>query len=497
MERRMEPFASSPSSGSRRSLTGIGGRGGASLAPGRGVPACALRPPAAAPFTARATAQQRWDPGMALLCGFAVANPLIVQAYFYLLPETTIAGLSIPQLFQGSAFLAAALICLARGWKPMALSTSLGRLAGLVGAASLLFLVRASLLRDRLTSGEGILVDVLFSSKIVFWASAWWFLSIAVRREQDARRLLIAVVAGALLGALVVIGCYVFDAGSISPYVQAGVKASAGATGVSGKQTASYLAIALIAAVYLGRRRRPWTSLAVALTLLTAVLLTYDRTAQVALAAAAFWLLLWRVLLSNRRTTRQWSTRLLVLGGLSAILLFSWVGFESLYIRWTSDFQKGQAGSGRLLMYQGAWNEYVHSSPTEILLGVGYTGVREAMIRQLKVKIHTHSDFFDLLLCGGIVGILLYLAIWHAVWLHFRKLSVGCAEYAAMGAMVAVYAVTSLITGQLEATHAMFCLGAGLQSCRVMGGAETPLSAWVGPGPAPQAVHAPLVRRNK
>ena len=37
-----------------------------------------------------------------------------------------------------------------------------------------------------------------------------------------------------------------------------------------------------------------------------------------------------------------------------------------------------------------------------------------------------------------------------------------------MGAVIALFAVMSLVTGQLAATHAMFCLGATLHCCCLM-----------------------------
>jgi hypothetical protein len=52
--------------------------------------------------------------------------------------------------------------------------------------------------------------------------------------------------------------------------------------------------------------------------------------------------------------------------------------------------------------------------------------------------------------------------------MYFRSIRPASAEYAVMGARFIIFGVMSLITGQLEATHAMFCSGASLHGCHLI-----------------------------
>lgn len=52
--------------------------------------------------------------------------------------------------------------------------------------------------------------------------------------------------------------------------------------------------------------------------------------------------------------------------------------------------------------------------------------------------------------------------------MYLRGVQLQSEECALMGAVGAVYVVMSLITGLLEATHAMFCLGVIAHCCHVL-----------------------------
>jgi O-antigen ligase len=204
------------------------------------------------------------------------------------------------------------------------------------------------------------------------------------------------------------------------------------------------------------------------LLLVCSVLVSYDRSIQVGAVLACVWLLVWRALLSGRRVSKNWSLGLLAAAGLGAVILFSSVGVDSLYTRWTRDFERGMPGSGRLDFYHGALERFADGSLADMLVGIGYTGIRQTMRDRCGLPIHTHSDLFDLLLGGGLLGLAVYLVLWRNVVRQCRSVSSRSAEFALMGACLAIFLVMSLITGQLEATHAMFCLGACLHCCGLL-----------------------------
>ncbi len=104
----------------------------------------------------------------------------------------------------------------------------------------------------------------------------------------------------------------------------------------------------------------------------------------------------------------------------------------------------------------------------DMLVGIGYTGIKETMHERSGLLIHTHSDLFDLLLGGGLLGLAVYISLTGSLLRYFRRVPPQSAEFALMGAIFAIFLVMSLITGQLEATHAMFCNGAILCCCHVI-----------------------------
>jgi hypothetical protein len=310
--------------------------------------------------------------------------------------------------------------------------------------------------------------DVVFFFKVFFWAFMWWFVAIVVRRKKDALRLLHAIVAGAFVASLIVLLSYFTGAGSVAAYEQSGIVASVGASGVSPKQTVAYLAPCAFLIMYLARGQRWMVGLLVALPLVGSTLLTYDRSIQVGIAVASGWLMLWWAVLSGRRVSRNWSIGLLLAACMTSVLLFAYVGVDSLIARWTADFQSGRPGSGRLEFYRAAGEQFCDGTVADMLVGIGYRGIKETMWARCGMAIHTHSDLFDLLLGGGLLGVSIYLSLIWILWQYWRSAPRGSAEAAAMGAYLAIYAVMSLITGQLEATHAMFCLGASLHCCHLM-----------------------------
>lgn len=407
------------------------------------------------------------DLRLVLLCIFAVFNPLVVQASFFFAPSFRPGGLSVPQVFQGAAFLVGIAIVLWTRWTPTVDTVRLGRFMALVAVGGTIFLGKSILESGGLSSIMSFRGDFVVYFKMVFWSSSWFLVAVLVQTQKDAARLLRAIALGAWLTSLIVVVCYLTGAGAIATYAIEGARASIGASGVSVKQTVPYLASCAFVAMYLGRRERWLVGLAAALTLIAATLISYDRAVQVGLVVAALWFFVWRFFLVHRRKSHT-SERVFIVCGLLAVALFGSLGYESLHARWTSDFAKNRPGSGRLGFYQAAAERFSEGPAADMLFGVGYSGIRQTMEERCGMSVHTHSDFFDLMLGGGLLGLGIYGAFFWTLFRFFRGVPLQSAECALMGAVGAVYVVMGLITGLLEATHAMFCLGAIFQCCHVI-----------------------------
>lgn len=404
---------------------------------------------------------------MDFLCVFAVLNPLVVQVSYFLVPPIRPWDLSIPQLFQGTVFLIGSGIALRSKWPPTVHIPRLSRFLLMVAFGGTIFLGKTVIESEGALSLMEYRGDFVFYFKMVFWSSMWVLVAGVVRSRDDGNRLLQAVVFGAFLTAVIALVCYVTGAGTIAVYAREGVRASVGASGVSAKQTVVYLAASAFVAMYLGRKGHRSIGFVVALVLFLSTFLTYDRAVQVGIAAAFLWLLAWRLVLVVRGRSLR-GERVVIVGGLITAALIGTLGYESLHTRWTRDMEKGRPGSGRLEFYRVAAEQFFEGSAGDKVLGIGYSGIRKTMHEKCGMSIHTHSDFFDLLLGGGLLGLGIYLALYWSLGMYFRGIPLMSAECAVMGAVGAVYLIMSLVTGLLEATHGMFCLGAIFHCCHVM-----------------------------
>jgi hypothetical protein len=407
------------------------------------------------------------------LCAFAFLNPLVTQAGIFLAGRGGASGFSIPQLFQGGIFLLAVACVVLVPWRRNVRTARLGRfLLLLAGGCTVILFKTACDHRGAITLDQ-MRDDLIFFFKIFFWAFMWWFTAVVVRQKTESLRVLRALLWGATGASLIVVASYLSGAGTVEAYERSGIIASVGASGVSPKQTVAYLAPCALIAMYLGRKQQRLIALAIAVLLIASTLVTYDRSIQVGLLMATGWLVVWWGILSGRREHRNWSVGLLAVACTAAVFLFASAGFESLQTRWTEDFRNGRPGSGRLEFYQAAWERFSDGSLSDMLAGIGYSGIKDTMHARCGLPIHTHSDLFDLLLGGGLLGLLIYLTLLWNLLQYWRGVPRASAESALMGAYLGIFAVMSLITGQLEATHAMFALGATLHCCHVLRAGRT------------------------
>ena len=124
-------------------------------------------------------------------------------------------------------------------------------------------------------------------------------------------------------------------------------------------------------------------------------------------------------------------------------------------------------------LWTDALNVFENTKWPGRLLGVGYSGMRDAMLHEGMGgnRKHTHSDVLDILLAFGFLGLLGWAAVHYAMIQTVRAAPRGSTEYALAGGIYVVFLVESLLTGQVFGTATMVVylgaitgLGAGGES---------------------------------
>ena len=318
--------------------------------------------------------------------------------------------------------------------------------------------------------GELPLESSVAGAQMLYWALAWHVAAQAIRSRGEASLVAGGLVAGSLVTAASVI--YAYLAGVPSFYRTQGVDASAGWF-ASAKGIAGTLAVGAVLAGHLAwQRRRPVYWWAAALCV-GALLLTYARAGMVAACCALAWLLIWAGANGFGRRS-AWARRMLLTSAIAGAIFFLQAGTEGLLRRWSDLEQPGYAGSGRLILWSAAWDRYLEGTATEQVFGIGYGGMLDLTERAAGARLHTHNDVLDLLLVGGMVGIVFLMAVLAGIVWQIRRVPFRAPEFALAVAVLTVLLVQGGLTGQiflpdvmayyLLAISAIATLGAGPQS---------------------------------
>jgi hypothetical protein len=396
---------------------------------------------------------------------FSVANPTIAQVVFFFFPYQ-IAGMNIMQWFQGLCF-PLILITLPK------LSKDCGGFSYLFSRLLWAYVISLVLLHLRLFS-IGRLPDDMVNTermvyfKIIFALLLWYYVSNLVQSHKSARRLLQSILLGALISASWILICYFSGIGSAN-YASAGITATAGSEGVSGKAMAGFLLPAAAGAMFLALRDDAYRWAVCASLLLAAVFVTFDRSAQVAFIVSLSWMAIWWVILASPRPCSKTIILFLCITFVLGSVYFVHHRSEELIARWAFDFDRGEIGSGRVTFYTAAWNWFwKESSIMDFYFGMGFGNIFELMHAGSGIFRHTHSDLFDMLLIGGIVGLALYFFLFYTITTLWRGLSVGHLEFGILVALLLSFGVMSLLTGLMEFPHTMYAFGAQCICIRVL-----------------------------
>ncbi len=368
----------------------------------------------------------------------AIVDPILNQistAY-----ELTVGPFSLLQATRGVVLVVVL-------WLAVALPPNRGVVPRMVSRLMLLIGVGVAVIAisDVLSGGLEI-SNIIAYAQVAYWLIIWY---VAVQAITDARSAMI-VAKGLVIGALITAASvyYGYLTGTLEAvYSEAGVEASAGWF-VSAKGIAGSLAAGALVIAYLGARRRTWVSILVALFCMGASFLTYARSGLVAMCAALFWLFAWS--LSSRFSMRaSWASRLVFASVCGALVLGSIIGTSDLATRWADISDPANAGSGRLLLWNAAAQSFVNGSIVQKLFGRGFQGMLDMVYASLGIAIHTHNDLLDMLVVGGVLGVIVLVLMFAGLVVQIRGSRPASPEFAVAVAILLVLGCQAFFTGQL------------------------------------------------
>ena len=390
-----------------------------------------------------------------LILVFSVLNPIVAQVGWYFFPEG-IAGFTLMQLFQGIFYIYVVLtIPLLKNYAN-AYSVILKRLI-------IVFLICLTFSHLRLwligqIDVEFVEIERMHYFKIIFSMTLWYYISLVVKDKKDAITLLKSIIIGCFLTGTCIVYFYYNDLGTVKAYAYAGVKASFGAEGSSGKAIVGFMLTGTVLSIYLQVKHYLKYGSIIAMFLILGIILTYDRSGQVALVCYCIWMLVWYVFYSDRRSEYRLITRGTALLFCISILYFVNFGFEQLTARWEYDFNQGVIGSGRGTFYITSIKWLIGGGELpDLIFGMGFGNILPLMNAASGIYVHTHSDFFDMMLAIGIIGILLFIYLFRSTLNIMKGMDVGSVDYSSAFAVFIVFFIMCCFTGQFSATHAMFC----------------------------------------
>jgi len=375
---------------------------------------------------------------LALLCAVPFIDVVVDQLYNAL--QLNLGPVSLPQLVRGCLMVVAWVLMMDEGRR-----TPLSRRIHLaVLAIPALFLVVTA--REFMTAGQTYSRTLVACIQIAYWCTMWALAARTISQPLQARHVLKAFAFGGLIAAVSVAIGYVTGATLTQAYHD--VRASAGYFG-NGKGLAGSLAAAAFIFAYLSVQLKKKLYLLFGGCCAAAMLLTYARAGMVGLAAAAVWGLTWSLW---RKTSGAWVRRFVAVLALSAGLLVASIGVGGFARRWSdvSNSHRSNAGSGRILLWSLAWDSFVQEPPADQLFGRGVEGMYKLTYLKLHDAWvgHTHSDFFDILTIGGLLGLVAAGTLPFAIFKLSRSLPAAAPERGLFWCIACILLAQALLTGQ-------------------------------------------------
>lgn len=315
-----------------------------------------------------------------------------------------------------------------------------------------------------------ILDETIKYFKIIVSIFNWLIVAILFRNYHKARILIGVIILGTSVDALFKIFGNVFGLWIVDGYEHSGVTASFGAEGISGKGTVAFLVLSLFLSWYYFKRK-PFRGGIVSIIFLFAIIMTNDRSAQVALILSFIWCFTWLFISKKRKVFYKILMWFMVILLPLGFIYLKINGTHSLLARWEYELSnKGKlTGSGRVDFYSSAWSWFKSAPIPEFLFGQGYQKTYDMIEKNTGMRVHTHSDFFDLMSVGGVLGITIYILYITIVISIIYVIPHNYFEYQIGFAIIISFFVMSVLTGQLGAVHSMSVLGSSLWCLRIIG----------------------------
>jgi O-antigen ligase len=131
------------------------------------------------------------------------------------------------------------------------------------------------------------------------------------------------------------------------------------------------------------------------------------------------------------------------------VIVAALLGTADLTTRWADLDDPEKAGSGRLLLWTAAARSFLNGNPIEQLLGRGFQGMLDMVYASLGVVVHTHNDLLDMLVIGGVLGLIVLSLIFAGIVVQIRSARPASPEFAVAVAILLVLGCQSFFTGQL------------------------------------------------
>lgn len=372
--------------------------------------------------------------GGVLLCAVPIIDAVVNQVHNALL--LSFGPLSLPQLVRGCLMVIAWALILTEG-RPNALTR---RILPATFTIPLIFLAITA--REIASTGQFHVRPFVACFQIMYWCTMWVLAARTLTTAAISRKVLTAFALGSLITAGSVYWGYVTGASLTQAYHE--VRASSGLFS-SGKGIAGSLAAAALIFAYSSVSLRRGLYLLFAALCAVASFLTYARAGMVALGVALVWASVWALV---RTRPSKWMRRLVVILTLSAVLVVALIGVKDFERRWDDLNDNKRAGSGRVLMWSIASDAFAETGLSQQLFGIGIEGMYDLMYSRIGNSAHTHSDLFDLLTIGGLVGLLCGLTVPVSIIRLGSSLRSTSPEYGLFWCIACIMAAQSLLTGQ-------------------------------------------------
>jgi O-antigen ligase len=303
--------------------------------------------------------------------------------------------------------------------------------------------------------------------QMAYWLVLWITASLVCVTTTQAMLLLYGLACGALLTASSILFGLAF--GGLNFYEDDLVSSSAGWFNTA-KTITGILVCGAAVILYLGSgRRRPWLYGILAAFCLVGAVLTYARAGTVALAAVIVWLALWAARAGGffQWQALKWFLSLMLIIALAAPVV---IHPQTLFARWGDVTEGEEAGSGRVGLWNIAVEGFAAAPLSTQLLGRGFESMAELLYRECGEDVkHTHNDAFDMLLVGGVAGIVWLLSFIWTWGARIARFSPWSLEGAVAVAVFIDYLCHAQFTGQLWGTDVMNYYVIALTALTVIG----------------------------